>query len=252
MYRYDFIVAARRGNNIFAVLSSSRSAGMILLPFYRHRAAREQYFCHFIVVAQRGNNICAVLSSPLGAETIFVPVYRRRAARERYFCVLELAALLQALKFLFPPLLNGDVCWNGRGGCLCARLNVFAAAFPCQKHMHGARRIERRIRPYRATRAGTQAPPLPISTKPRGVPPTALHCTFDSSKPHGVFISHRIVHSIAHANRTVCHYPIGVILSIAQGWQVQRSLPWVTMQARSLPPWGLYSFSSHIITTRGE
>ena len=36
---------------------------------------------------------------------------------------------------------------------------------------------------------------------------------------------------------TVCPYPIGVILSIAQGWQVQRSLPWVTMQARRLP-WG--------------
>ena len=53
-------------------------------------------------------------------------------------------------------------------------------------------------------------------------------------------------------NRTVCPNPIGVILSIAQGWQVQRSLPWVTMQARRLPPWGLYFFSSHIITTRGE
>ena len=43
-------------------------------------------------------------------------------------------------------------------------------------------------------------------------------------------------------NHAVCHYPIGVILSIAQGWQVQRSLPWVTMQARRLPPWGLYFF----------
>ena len=53
-------------------------------------------------------------------------------------------------------------------------------------------------------------------------------------------------------NHVVCHYPIGVILSIAQGWQVQRSLPWVTMQARILPPWGLYFFSSHIITTRSE
>ena len=89
--------------------------------------------------------------------------------------------------------------------------------------------------PCRTTRAGTQAPPLPISTKPRGVP-----------------LPHYIVHSIAHANRTVCHYPIGVILSIAQGWQVQRSLPWVTMQARRLPPWGLYFFSSYTITTRGE
>ena len=45
-------------------------------------------------------------------------------------------------------------------------------------------------------------------------------------------------------NHAVCPYPIGVILSIAQGWQVQRSLPWVTMQARRLPPWGLYFFSS--------
>ena len=98
------------------ILSSPCSAGTI--------------FLRFIVTARRGNNTFAVLSSPLGAETIFVPVYRRRAARERYFCVLVLAALLQALKFLFPPLLNGDVCWNGRGGCLCARPYVFAAAFP--------------------------------------------------------------------------------------------------------------------------
>ena len=79
----------------------------------------------------------------------------------------------------------------------------------------------------------TRNPFLPISIKHCGVPLP-------------------IVHSIAHANRTVCHYPIGVVLSKAQGWQVQRSLPWVTMQARRLPPWGLYSFSSHIITTRGE
>ena len=40
-----FIVAVQRGNNIFAVLSSSRGAETIFLPFYRHRAAREQYFC---------------------------------------------------------------------------------------------------------------------------------------------------------------------------------------------------------------
>ena len=50
--------------------------------------------------------------------------------------------------------------------------------------------------------------------------PTALHCTFDSPRQsHGVFIPHRIAHSIA-PNRTVCHYRIAVILSIAQGWQV--------------------------------
>ena len=126
-YFYQFIVAVRRGNNICAVLSSPRGAETIFLPIYRHRSAREQYFCRFIVAARRGNNIFVVLSSPRGAGTIFLPFYRHRAARERYFCV---AALLRALKFLFPPFQNGDVCWNGRGGCPCARPNVRAAAFP--------------------------------------------------------------------------------------------------------------------------
>ena len=130
MYRYDFIVTVQRGNDICAGLSSPRGAETIFVPFYRHRAARKQYLCRFIVTVQRENDTFAVLSSPRGAETIFVPVYRRRAARERYLCVLVLAALLRALKFLFPPLQNGDVCWNGRGGCLCARPYVFAAAFP--------------------------------------------------------------------------------------------------------------------------
>ena len=129
-YFCRFIVAVQRENNIFAILSSPLGAETIFMLFYRHRSARKQYLCCFIVTARRGNNICAVLSSPLGAGTIFVPVYRRRAAREQYLCVSVLAALLQALKFLFPPLLNGDVCWNGRGGCLCARPYVFAAAFP--------------------------------------------------------------------------------------------------------------------------
>ena len=53
-------------------------------------------------------------------------------------------------------------------------------------------------------------------------------------------------------NRTVYSYPIEVILLIAQGWQVQRSLPWVMVRGKRLPPWGLYFFSSYIITTRGE
>ena len=112
------------------ILSSLCSARTIFVPIYHHRAAREQYFFRFIVTARRGNNIFANLSSPCSARTILVPIYRRRAARERYFCVLVFAALLRALKFLFPPLQNGDVCWNGRGGCLCARPYVFAAAFP--------------------------------------------------------------------------------------------------------------------------
>ena len=41
--------------------------------------------------------------------------------------------------------------------------------------------IERRMRPYRATRAGTQAPPLPTSTKPCGVPLPHRGYTFDSA-----------------------------------------------------------------------
>ena len=67
-----FIVTVRRGNNIFAVLSSPRGAETIFLPFYRHRAARKQYFCLFIVTARRGNDIFAILSSPCGAGTIFL------------------------------------------------------------------------------------------------------------------------------------------------------------------------------------
>ena len=70
VYRYDFIVTARRGNNIFAILSSPRGAGTIFLPFYRHRSARKQYLCRFIVTARRGSNTFAVLSSPRGAGAI--------------------------------------------------------------------------------------------------------------------------------------------------------------------------------------
>ena len=56
-------------------------------------------------------------------------------------------------------------------------------------------------------------PPLPISTKPRGVPLPHRGYTFDSA-------------GLASATQP--------------------------MQVRRLPPWGLYFFSSHIITTRGE
>ena len=120
-----FIVTVRRGNNIFAVLSSPRSAETISLPFYCHRAAREQYLCRFIVAVQRGNNIYAVLSSPCSAETISLPFYRRRAARKQYFRVSVLAASLRALKFLFSSLQNGGTCWNGRGGaCVPARTSA--------------------------------------------------------------------------------------------------------------------------------
>ena len=49
---------------------------------------------------------------------------------------------------------------------------------------------------------------------------TSSHCTFDNPRqPRGVSIPRRIANSIA-PNHAVRHYPIGVILSIAQGWQV--------------------------------
>ena len=147
-YLFHFIVAVRRGNNIFAVLSSPCSA--------------ETIFSRFIVTAQRGNNIFAILSSPRGAETIFLPFYRHRAAREQYFCISSFAALLRALKFLFSSLQNGGTCWNGRGGaCVPARTSA-------QRRFHTKTHalcvgIERWMRPCKATRAGIQAPPLPIS-----------------------------------------------------------------------------------------
>ena len=119
------MLAALLESIVFHVLSSPRNAGTIFLPFYRHRSARKQYFCHFIVVARRGNNIFAILSSPLGAGTISLPFYRRRAAREQYFCISVLAASLRALKFLFSSLQNGGTCWNGRGGaCVPARTSA--------------------------------------------------------------------------------------------------------------------------------
>ena len=136
-YLCHFIVVARRGNNIFAILSSPRGAGTIFMPFYRHRAARKQYLCRFIVAAQRGNNIYAILSSPHSAETISLPFYRRRVAREQYFRVSVLAASLRALKFLFSPLQNGGTCWNGRGGaCVPARTSAQRRFHPKMRCCH--------------------------------------------------------------------------------------------------------------------
>ena len=110
---------------------------------------------------------------------------------------------------------------------------------------------ERWMHPCGATRAGTQAPPLPISViHLRAIrhKQNSVHAQFtpnETNRPCAI----RPYQS--PSNRMVYPYPIGVILLIAQDWQVQRSLPWVMMQARILPPWGLYFFSSHI-TTRGK
>ena len=98
------------------------------------------------------------------------------------------------------------------------------------------------MRPCGATRAGTQAPPLSNSI-------IFFHTIpYKQNSVHAQFTSNEINRPCtirpyqSPPNHAVCHYPIGVILSIAQGWQVQRSLPWVTMQARRLPHWGLYFF----------
>ena len=78
---------------------------------------------------------------------------------------------------------------NRRGGARVPARTSVERRFHAKTHALCAG-IERWMRPCRATRAGTQAPPLPNSTKPCGVP-----------------LPHYIVHSIAHANRTVCPSP---------------------------------------------
>ena len=131
-YFCRFIVTVRRGNNIFAILSSPRGAETISLPFYRRRAAREQYFCRFIVAVQRGNNIFAILSSPCSAETIFsrfiVAVQRGnnifailsspRSARTIFlhFIVCSITASTKFFVFIFAE--RRCVLENGRG-CAC-------------------------------------------------------------------------------------------------------------------------------------
>ena len=79
-------------------------AATIFPPFYRHRAARKQYFCLFIVTAQRGNNIfafyrhraarkqysCHFIVTARRGNNIFA-FYRRRAARKQYFCLFIVA-----------------------------------------------------------------------------------------------------------------------------------------------------------------
>ena len=79
---------------------------------------------------------------------------------------------------------------------------------------------ERRMRPCGATRAGTQAPPLPTSI-------IFFHAIpYKQNSVHAQFTPNEINRPCAirpyqsPSNHAVCHYPIGVILSIAQGWQV--------------------------------
>ena len=80
---------------------------------------------------------------------------------------LTFAQAEQALQFIFRGLLK----WNGRGGA------YVPARTSAQRRFHTkntciVRGDERWMRPCRATRAGTQAPPLPTSIKP------LCHATF--------------------------------------------------------------------------
>ena len=68
-----------------------------------------------------------------------------------------------------------------RGGA-CVPARTFAQRRFHTKKIHAwCAGNERWMRPYRATRAGTQAPPLPNSTKPCGVPLPHRGYTFDSA-----------------------------------------------------------------------
>ena len=61
-----------------------------------------------------------------------------------------------------------------------------------------------------------------------------------------------VAHVLTHARPRGVPYRNAVLLSIAQGWQVQRSLPWVTDADRGLPTtWVVLSFA-HIITHPNE
>ena len=113
------------------ILSSPHSAGTISLPFYRHRAAREQYFCHFIVAVQRGNDIYAGLSSPCSAGTIFMPVYRRRAARERYLCRFIIAVQREndICAVLSSPCSTGTIFVRFSACSVIASIKIFISTF---------------------------------------------------------------------------------------------------------------------------
>ena len=61
-----------------------------------------------------------------------------------------------------------------------------------------------------------------------------------------------VAHVLTHDRPCGVPYRNAVLLSIAQGWQVQLSLPWVTDADRGLPTtWVVLSFA-HIITHPNE
>ena len=141
-YFRRFIVTVRRGNNIFAVLSSPCSAGTIFLPFYRRRAAREQYFrvsslaallralkflFHLCGMAARVGMVGAVPVCPPERPRSGVSI-RKCGAAIRKCCV--------------------SIC--ERHASMCKRDVPI-----CERHR------QTMDAPLRGARAGTQAPPLP-------------------------------------------------------------------------------------------
>ena len=104
------------------------------------------------------------------------------------FCVLSFVASLRAKNLLVSGSQLACTCWNGRGGA------YVPARTSAQRRFH--------TKIY-----------LRITYHVRG-----FNDGCALAGRHGRAHRHRPYQS--PSNRTVCHYPIGVILSKAQGWQV--------------------------------
>mgnify|MGYP003094773786 CR=1 FL=1 len=75
-----------------------------------------------------------------------------------------------------------------------------------------------------------------------GTAPTTLRNIFPHNphKQNSVHVQSAPTH--LHQTTRCAITPSGLYFPIAQGWQVQRCLPWVTGQARILPPLGVVLF----------
>ena len=93
-----------------------------------------------------------------------------------------------------------------------------------------------------ATRAGTQAPPLLISIIFFHAIPHKQNNHLHAIHPKEINRPCAIRSYQSPPNHAVCHYRVAVILSKAQGWQVQRSLPWVTDASEEATPLGVVLF----------
>ena len=93
----------------FAICGSSASATFFVLPFAEAPQAPNFLFRHLRKLRKHQIFCFTICGSSASAK----------------FLVLPFAEAPQALKLLFSPLLNGDRCWNGRGGaCVPARTSA--------------------------------------------------------------------------------------------------------------------------------